>query len=140
MNELSKENVDRLSKSDWKQLTDLIPIIENTVNFEKVEPSPSKSQHIFHHTIPSEIVLKFIKVVSEKQMIMVFDWMNWDEGHKILEDESFDYDLLDLTTIIMLITTIVRNDRFCDGFIISKFQDGTILKILHRIVTINNQN
>jgi len=66
-------------------------------------------------------------------MIISFDWGSWDEGRKIASDENFDFDTTDLLTKCKLITAIVRNDRFCEGALVSAFESGLILKILKSI-------
>ncbi|RMH64436.1 MAG: hypothetical protein D6677_04715 [Calditrichaeota bacterium] len=56
--------------------------------------------------------------------------MSWKEGTKIVSDASFDFDTLDLITKCKLITYIVRQDRFNEGFLVSQFESGLMLKIL----------
>jgi hypothetical protein len=48
-------------------------------------------------------------------------------------DENFDFDTVDLLTKCKLITAIVRNDRFCEGALVSAFNSGLILRILKSI-------
>jgi len=48
-------------------------------------------------------------------------------------DESFDFDTVDLETKCKLITAVVRNDRFCEGTLLSAFKSGFVLKILKSI-------
>ena len=55
---------------------------------------------------------------------------NWKEATVILKDLDFDYDSLDKLTLIKLITTIVRAERFNEGFLPKCFSNGTALKIL----------
>lgn len=55
-------------------------------------------------------------------------------------DESFDFDSADLIKKCKLITAIVRNDRFCEGALVSAFESGLILKILKSIEkTVNDR-
>ncbi len=48
-------------------------------------------------------------------------------------DKNFDFDSVDIPTKCKLITAIVRNDRFCEGALVSAFESGLILKILKSI-------
>ncbi len=127
--ELTNENINRISKEDWNELIKLIPEIENTTVFGEV----ISSENSFTYVSSSEIVNKFHDVVYHKNIEIVFDWGKWKYGIDILENENSDYSKLDLITLVKLITTIIRNDRFSTGYLVSKFEDGTILKILYRL-------
>ena len=64
-----------------------------------------------------------------------------NEGQRMLQDESFDYDSIDVVTKCKLITAIVRSERFCEGALVSAFESGQILKILKSILRqLRNQN
>jgi hypothetical protein len=83
--------------------------------------------------IQSSIVTQFLKIVYELPIIISFDWSSWEGGRKIARNENFDFDTIDITTKCKLITAIVRNDRFCEGALVSAFDSGLILKILNSI-------
>lgn len=129
------DDINKISKDDWNELFKLIPEIENTTVFGelKVNEKTSEGVSIFPYMISSDIVSKFHDVVYKKNIEIVFDWGNWKKGQDILENELSDFSKLDLITLVKLITTIVRNDRFSTGYLVSKFEDGTILKIIKRI-------
>ena len=135
MSDLTEENIDKISKEDWKELIKLIPEIENTTVFGELidDKMTSEGDMVFPYMKSSKIVSKFHRVIYDKNIGLVFDWMKWKEGQDILENVKGDYSEIDLITLVKLITTIVRNDRFCTGYLESKFQDGVILKILYRI-------
>lgn len=84
----------------------------------------------FPYMQPSKIVSCFQYVVYEIGIIHTFNWGDWEEGKKLAGNPKTDYNKLDIKTLCMLITAIVRNDRFCDGALVSSFKDGTMLKIL----------
>jgi hypothetical protein len=65
--------------------------------------------------------------------IMIFDWISWDEGKKMIENRNFNFDTINIATKCKLITSILRNDRFCDGALIEAFESGLILRILQSI-------
>jgi len=79
------------------------------------------------------IVSQFQEIVYNMPIIINFDWSSWEKGRKIAQDENFDFNTIDIPTKCKLITAIVRNDRFCDGALISAFESGLILKILKSI-------
>ena len=56
-----------------------------------------------------------------------------EEAWEIACNDDFDHDTLDLPTKCKLITAIVRNNRFCDGVLVSAFESGLILRILKSI-------
>jgi len=66
-------------------------------------------------------------------IIISFDWGAWEEGRKIASNDDFDFDTLDIPEKCKLITAIVRNNRFCDGVLVSAFESGLILRILKSI-------
>ncbi len=43
----------------------------------------------------------------------------------------------DLLTIVKLLTSLIRGDRFCEGHLLSVMGDGTILRILNRLKQID---
>ena len=78
----------------------------------------------------SEIVEKTFNVVSSLQLTPVFDWSAWPEGKDILFNGDFDYNTLDTITLCKLMTVIIRADRFNEGYLLSCFEKGIILKII----------
>ena len=75
----------------------------------------------------SDITQSFVKTAYELKLVLNFDWGEWPEGKAMLQNKSQDFDNLDLATLCKLITTIIRADRFNDGYLISRFENGTIL-------------
>ena len=66
-------------------------------------------------------------------IIISFDWGAWEYGREITSNDEFDFDTLDIPEKCKLITAIVRNDRFCDGALVSAFESGLISRILKSI-------
>ena len=87
----------------------------------------------FPYMIQAPIISEFLEIVYSLPIIISFNWGSWNDGRKIARDENFDFDTLDLPTKCKLITAIVRNDRFCEGALVSAFESGLILKILKSI-------
>lgn len=130
-----KEEIESMSLEEWKPLLDLIPVIEKTETFS----TPGKISYPDEDTIkigPSKqapVIFTFSKIVYQIRIIIDFDWSQWDEGKKLAGNPCMDYDSIDIPTKCKLITAFVRNDRFCDGALASRFDDGTILQILKSI-------
>jgi hypothetical protein len=114
---------------------ELIPEIENTSVFgEWIDgDKDAEGVTIFPYINTAPIVSRFLEAVYAIPIIIDFDWASWDEGRKMASDEHFDLDTIDLVTKCRLITAIVRNDRFCEGALVSAFDAGLILRILKSI-------
>ncbi|HEX9980124.1 MAG TPA: DUF6508 domain-containing protein [Flavobacterium sp.] len=122
----------KLKKDDWDKLFNLIPKIQSKTKFGKhVE---SKKLPDGSNTFPcwnyAPIVIETVQMVEELNLIVVFDWMNWEEGIDILADNHFDFDKLDEIKLCQLLTCIIRLDRFSEGHLVKKFEDKTVLRII----------
>ena len=130
-----REIIESYSEQDWKPLFDLIPEIEKTSNFGEIVEGERGTTGIIQmpYYKESSIITLFLKIAYELPFIISFDWGSWDEGRNIAQNEDFDFDTIDIPTKCKLITAIVRNDRFCEGTLISAFNSGLILKIIRSI-------
>lgn len=130
-----KDKIEGLTRQDWSPLLALIPKIENTSKFGEWSGGDADEEGViqFPYCKPLPIVSQFLKVVYAIPIIMDFDWGSWDVGRKMASDDNFNFDSTDLHTKCKLITAIVRNDRFCEGALVSAFESGLILKILKSI-------
>jgi hypothetical protein len=129
------ERIHAFTKQDWEPLLALIPEIEKTEIFgEEVRPEQVEpGVFTFPNWKEGDVVSKFFEIVYSMPIIIKFKWSAWDEGRRMANDLNFDYDTIDIPTKCKLITAIVRNDRFCEGALISAFESGFILKILKAI-------
>jgi len=130
------ETINGLSKNDWLPLIDLIPKIEKVDKFrDDTEAMKLLEQGILDMDPYEEhpIVQQFRDVVYSIPIMIDFNWGAWDEGRKMVSDEDFDYDSIDIQTKCKIITAIVRNDRFCSGRLVETFESGMMLKILKSI-------
>ncbi len=120
---------------DWQPLFAVIPKIEGTSIFGEWAGGEKDKDGVIQlpYCVSAPVVSQFSEIVYAIPIIISFDWGSWDEGRKIASDEDFDFDTIDLVTKCKLITAIVRNDRFCEGALVSAFESGLILKILQSI-------
>ena len=87
----------------------------------------------------SKTAQDFVKACYEANLVQPLDWRIWSEEHgRDLKSETF-IGSADLSTIIKMLTTHIRADRFCEGHILSAMKDGTILRILRRLEEISSQ-
>ena len=129
------EKINLYTESDWKPIFDLIPSIENTEVFGKWAGGEKNKDRVF--SMPymdlNETVGEFLKLVYNIPIIISYDWGSWDEGRRIAGDAYFDFDTIDIPVKCKIITAIVRNDRYCEGALVSAFESGLILKILKSV-------
>lgn len=128
-------HLNTLSQTDWNKLFMLIPKIEITNKFGEVkggEQLPDGSMTMLYWS-SNEIVDQFYNAVHEINIIPVFNWADWKEGDKYLNDAQLDYGSLDIVTLCKLLTAIIRADRFSDGYLIGMFKNGVILKVIKAI-------
>lgn len=135
--------IEILKIKDWKRLFDLLPQIEKTQKYGEIKGGKKlKNGSItdFYWSW-SEIVEEAFDVITELNLNPIFDWSSWKEGKSYLDDNGFDYSKLDTITLCKLLTTIIRADRFNDGYMISCFQSGTITKIIKGLQkNVNSKN
>ncbi len=130
-----ERKINLLKRSDFKPLLDLIPEIQATSCFGKLKGgNKDKDGSIcMPYYEENRVVNLFRSIAYDISIIIPFDWAKWEKGRKIVNNPYFDYQTIDRITICKIITAIVRNDRFCDGALISAFESGLILKLLASI-------
>ncbi|MEP4532690.1 MAG: DUF6508 domain-containing protein [Cyclobacteriaceae bacterium] len=82
----------------------------------------------------------FIKLVNEHFSIEGFDWQSWEEGAEFERKGEWKVADKDEAFCLKLLTSIVRNDRFTDGFIEKHFRSGLLIKIVQRLIELNSSN
>ncbi len=130
-----KDEINAFTYEDWETLLALIPEIERTSSFGQWLGFNVDKDGVIQlpYCVPASIIDQFLENVYAMPIIIDFSWGKWNEGRNILSDDNFDFDTIDLVTKCKLITAIVRNDRFCEGALVSAFESGLILKILKSI-------
>lgn len=137
MIELEKlqEHIRTLTTNEWDRLFSLLPEIEATKKFGELKGGEilGDGSFTFPYWSSSEIVDRVFELIHELDIVPVFDWTSWDEGKTILKNQNFNYSNLDTITLCKLLTTIIRANRFNDGFFILSFENGVIPKIIKAI-------
>lgn len=128
--------IETLSKKDWEKLFLFIPRIESTKEFSKggelIEDKNNPENLYITHEYEKKIVTDFRDVMEELGLLIPFSWSSWDYGKEIFE--KGEYKGLDTITLLKLLYAFFRNDHFSYGAALaSKFQDGTIKKILKEL-------
>ncbi len=129
------QHLTTIELSDWNKLFDLLDEIKPSEKFGELKGGERNSDNTitFPYWETSELVSKFFETVHELGIVVVFDWTSWEEGNAILNNEQQNYEHLDTITLCKLLTTIIRADRFTDGYLVCCFKDGTIPKIIHSL-------
>ncbi len=127
--------IEKLSKDDWARLFSLIPQIESTDNFVEssgfIENKEDQDNFIFSPIIEIKVVLDFEKIMYRLGLVIPFNWSKWDEGREIVKKGN--YRNLDSITLLKILTAFIRNNRFCDGALVGRFEDRSIEKILKEL-------
>lgn len=106
-----KSHLGKISETDWNKLFSFIPLFENSTEIENVKIS------------------EFLDVLYKMEIIVDFDWPDWEEGKLILNSGNFNGEF-DAITLVKLITTIVRSDRFNEGLLEIMCKNGFVVHIL----------
>ena len=124
------EHLRNLSEQNWNKLFDLISQIEQTKTFGEVVVDQEVESGVkqFPYVNYSSLVHEFYKIVYDLKLVVVFNWMDWTEGKEIIDKQA--YEGQNIITLCKLLTTIIRADRFSDGYLLSAFKHGDILAIL----------
>jgi len=128
---------------DWAPLFDFISEIEKSKWFDKTNAEYASENPLFiQNTSKKELITKIVASLYDLDIIPTFDRTNWDEGKAIINNDKSEYDSLDMVTLCKLFTVLIRADRFNEGFLLLKFEDGTIPKILttlrKHVLNLNN--
>jgi Family of unknown function (DUF6508) len=127
-----EQHLQTLAKSDWEKLFNLLPENEGSKKFGEVKRGNPKngSSISFPYLDDTEVVDDVLEKIYELQLLPVFDWTSWEEGKSLINNHANDYTHLDTITLCKLLTTIIRADKFNDGFLVMNFENGVIPKIL----------
>ncbi len=86
----------------------------------------------FPYVAYSKVVLDFIDGLYKRDIILNFDWPNWERGKNLYRNVELIARATS-TDCLKLITMCVRNDRFVDGFLMGAIKSGVITGCLKRL-------
>ena len=82
----------------------------------------------------SDAANRMMKLLYELNLIVAFDWMEWEEGSALLSGNDLEkLNELPAHVIVGLLTALARNDRFCDGAWGSAVENGKVAKLLSEL-------
>lgn len=83
------------------------------------------------------IAYEAMKFLYDNDLIIDFDWGEWDEGREFFKNKNPDkYNTLNKEWVLKLLTAVARNDRFCDGAWAGLFESGDAQKLFKRLLEI----
>ena len=128
-----RNHIDKVPTVDWDTLFSIIPRIESSESFGEWETFEKDADGVtqFPFMNDSDLVLDFEDIMYKLKLVVVFDWGKWDEGKSIVE--KGEYEKLDTITLLMLLTTFIGANRFNEGYLVSKFEDGAVLDVLREL-------
>ncbi len=133
--DLVDERLKTMTYEEWERLFEIIPLIESCEEFAMggglIEDEDDPESYIIVPSENSKIVYDFERLMSDLRLIISFNWSHWDAGSEIAR--SGKYENLDAVTLIKLLIAFIRSNRFCDGALAARFEDGSILKILKEL-------
>ncbi len=125
-------HLESLSPAEWGRLFSLLPELEETTNFGEFHGIENQSDGSLRapYWISTEVVSRVVQVLHDLDLLPVFDWTSWEAGREILDNTDTDFSALDTITLCKLLTVIVRQNRFYDGFVIMQFKRGVVQQII----------
>lgn len=117
-------HLNALPTAAWQRLVELLSRIEQHEGPFKFVSSTSD------HYDSVEVVDDFFKLVHDLGLVVSFNWPDWEARRNALLDTETDFTRYDTETLCRFITTIVRAERFNEGFLVRCFENGQIQKIL----------
>lgn len=124
-------HVATLTPKDWKPLFALIPRIKEKQGIGKWKhPKEEDGVFVMPYCESGSTELEFLELVYGLQLVIEFNWPDWDKSGKIAKKNPDDLNLL---TLLKLLTRIVRRDRYCEGALRTALSDGRMLGILKAI-------
>ena len=131
--------VESLSEEDVEKVLAFLPYFSQDVKFGewvKVE-NDEPNTFIMPHVEYTQGVREFSRLLYDVNFLIDFDWGSWDEGREIISNPE-KISKTDIVTLRMLMTTIMRNDRFNEGALLSAIESGTISHILTRLEAVKD--
>ena len=126
-------HIKNVNINDWKKLFDFIPLIRERKSFGEMEglnKNPDRTRQ-FPYVIPEKVVDDFVDLMYELDLMVDFDRERREEERAVIATGNFHDQ--DAVTLIKILTTLIRNDRFNEGTLVEAFENGTIVKILTRL-------
>lgn len=136
------ETENKLTSEGIKKILEFLPKFKSG-KFKPGKWHPSEQIDGNTSTFPnyeySGLVCKFLNTLYEEGFIYPFDWGSWNYGVKLSRNPEL-IQKANLLTLRKLMTAHVRQDRFCEGHLVSIFGNGLIVCLLERLQQLYSNN
>ena len=124
-------HINSLELGDWGTIFSFVPKIKSTKSFGELAGIEENENGTFSfpYYVVAPVVEKFTQTLYKLKLVIDFDWPGWKEGWGLIEEKQ-NFEECDIESLFKLLTLIIRHDRFSEGFLVSCFKDGTVLRIL----------
>ncbi|MET3353939.1 UNVERIFIED_ORG: hypothetical protein ABID33_001845 [Xanthobacter viscosus] len=131
-----------MTRADIQALADFLPPLRQpgftagkVRGGEQTEPGVFQMPFIQY----DPVVDAFVKAAYRHSWVLMdFDWPVWAQSDeaKALQDDETAIAMATPEQLGRLITVCVRQERFCDGTLMSAFDSGLILRVVERAATL----
>ena len=129
--ELLRGHLSTIPRQKWEELLSSIPGVFREA--ESVAPCVEGDSETSPADDYSQGLSKFVALCYEMGLVIDFDWMHWKEGATYLKDNSKKVVEADLETVVKLITSHIRNDRFDEDWLEDLLDNGHLTALLRRL-------
>jgi hypothetical protein len=93
-----------------------------------------ENPYSFPHYRLSKLGSSFFNMAYHTGWVLIWPWSDWAHGPEgqLLAHNRDALGRADVDQLSKLLTTIIRQDRFCDGVLASAFESGLLLAIAER--------
>lgn len=94
--------------------------------------------HVHYTKTAQSFIKDLYEFINDEDMEVVQN--NYDNIKKSVHDYKFEIDDAAGDEIIYYLLWLINSERFCDGLLLSNFEDGTIMKCLKKLKSIDDKN
>lgn len=135
-------NVELITQAGIRRLLSFLPLFVDTRANHGAGPTAEDADEntiTIRPAILSGRASGFVAACCDENFVQPFDWGEWSRDH---ESELCSHEFIsnaNLATIVRMLTTHIRADRFCDGHLLAVMKKGTIGAILNRLRDIESE-
>jgi O-acetyl-ADP-ribose deacetylase (regulator of RNase III) len=125
---------------DSDRLNKICAFLPQLLNYRERLDKVNSLCSLFSSHRCDRLIEDFIQTLYQQDFILTgFDWGSWHQETNNLSDNIEAIASANLLTLKKLLTTYVRADRFCDGYLASMLEGGQIVAILQRLQVIETE-
>lgn len=129
----------------YENLTKYIDLFKDDIFGQWSKPNrldDDKKTILVPHVHYTETVQSFIRdvyrFINDEDMEVVQN--NYDNIKESVYNSNFEIDNASSDEIVYYLLLMVNSERFCNGLLLSNFEDGTIIECLKKLKSIDDKN